>query len=641
MSDNTKSPAARTDAPPPGMHGGPRHGVVEKPKDLKGSVRRLWAFMAPEYGKIGISLALAIIAVATSVSGPYIMARATNHLADGVAARTAGLPESIDLGYIGMILAVLAGIYLVGWLFNFLQQRITVTAAAAVVHRMRELVVAKLDRLPLSYFDQRTYGEVLARITIDIDTVNNNLQQMVSQVLTSLVTLVGIAVMMFVISPLLALVALLTIPLTGVVTALIAPRSQKHYRAQQAGLGTINGLVEENYGAHAVIRAFGREQASIDTFNERNTKLYGSAWKAQFISSVMMPAVNLISNVGYIGIVAIAAFQAASGRIGVGDILAFIQYLQQFHQPLMMVAQISSIIQGTIAAAERVFALLDEAEEPAVNEAGLGEACSPTEVIVSPNDQATGTHGHVSMRCVNFAYDPAIPMIRDLSLDAKPGQTIAIVGPTGAGKTTVVNLLMRFYDIDSGTITVDGQNISSLPRTQVRDDFGMVLQDTWLFSGTIRDNIAYGREGASNEEVIDAAKVALADHFIRTLPHGYDTILNEDASNISVGQRQLLTIARAVLANKPILILDEATSSVDTRTERLIQSAMQRLMDGRTSFVIAHRLSTIRDADLILVMDRGAVVEAGTHDQLIAACGFYADLYNAQFQEGAVICDVA
>ena len=627
----------------PGPGAPPRRvpgGLVEKPADFSGTLRKLLAYLRPERRALAGAAALAVFAVAASVAGPYVLALATNHLVDAIAARATGGTAVIDYEYVRTVLVALVALYLGAAGFGWLQNRMTVNLSQSVVLRMRSDVSDKLDRLPLGYFDKHPVGQTLARTTVDIDLVSSNLQQIVSQVLTAVVTLVGIAVMMLVISPVLAGVALLIIPLTVGATALIAPRSQKYFAQQQKSLGTVNGIIEENFAGHVVVRAFGREQQSIDTFSAENDQVYDSAWRAQFISGLVMPAAMFIGNLGYVIVVVVAAILSASGGIRVGHILAFIQYLQQFNQPLMTVAQISAIIQGTVAAAERVFTLLGEEEESDPYSSTDQRTLAP-ERPCAADALGKPCSGHVVVRNVDFSYDAAVPMIQDLSFEAMPGQMVAIVGPTGAGKTTLVNLLMRFYDIQAGTIEIDGVDISTLSRDAVRAQFGMVLQDTWLYAATIRENIAYGSDGATDEDVVRAAQIALADRFIRTLPDGYDTVLTEDAGNLSAGQRQLITIARAVLADAPIMILDEATSSVDTRTERLIQEAMRRLMQGRTSFVIAHRLSTIRDADLIIVMEDGRVVESGSHDDLIAKCGFYAELYQAQFRDGEIMCDIA
>ncbi|MBK5211348.1 MAG: ABC transporter ATP-binding protein [Coriobacteriia bacterium] len=594
---------------------------AEKANDFKGSLKRLFKEMRPDRTYLLIAIVCAVISVAASVAGPKIMALATNKIGEGIILRAKGMNVGIDFTYIGKVVLVLVILYIASSLFNWGQQNSTVRLTQNLVYRLRAKVSDKLNMLPLSYFDSNTYGETLSRITIDIDLISSNSQQVLSQLLTSILTIIGIMIMMFTISPILAVVALVAIPVTIGATALIAPRSQKYFGAQQEKLGVINGIVEENYAAHSIIKSFNREKDSLKVFNQTNDKLYGDAYRAQFTASVMMPLVNFISNLEYIVIVVVAALLSAAGKLMIGDILAFIQYVQQLTQPLSQTAQIANVIQGTIAAAERVFDLLAEDEE-APDKANAIEELDDEKI----RGEILGSH-------IAFSYSAKKPLITDLSFDAKPGQTIAIVGPTGAGKTTIVNLLMRFYEIQGGAISIGGVNTSDMTRSAVRQEFGMVLQDTWLFTGTIRDNIAYGKDDATDEEIHNAAIVALADHFIHTLPKGYDTILTEDAGNISVGQRQLLTIARAVLADAPILILDEATSSVDTRTERMIQEAMNRLMAGRTSFVIAHRLSTIRDADLILVMNHGSVIESGNHEELLAQNGFYANLYNSQFED--------
>jgi ATP-binding cassette, subfamily B, multidrug efflux pump len=484
------------------------------------------------------------------------------------------------------------------------------------VRRMRNDVNDKLTRLPLKYYDGRTHGEILSRITNDIEIVSSTLQQSLTQIITAIISIIGIIVMMLTISPLLTLIVVLVLPLSGIATAVITKRSQKQFVGQQKSLGEMNGLVEESYGGHNIVKAFGKEQENIDRFGHINKDLYGHTWKAQFLSGLMWPLVAFVSNLGYVAICVGGGIMVTNGSIKIGDIVSFIQYSRMFTQPIMQTANVANIIQSTVAGAERVFELLDEKEE----------LPDKAEAIELKDPQGDVVFDHV-----RFGYVEGEPLIHDLSIDVKQGQTVAIVGPTGAGKTTLVNLLMRFYDIQGGQVRVDGVNVMDLKRNGLRNVFGMVLQDTWLFNGTIRDNIAYGREGATEDEIIAAAKAAHAHHFIRTQPDGYNTILNEEASNISQGQKQLLTIARAVLKDPAVLILDEATSSVDTRTEVLIQKAMKSLMQGRTSFVIAHRLSTIRDADCILVMNHGDIVEKGTHKELLEKGGFYAELYNSQF----------
>jgi ATP-binding cassette subfamily B protein len=494
-----------------------------------------------------------------------------------------------------------------------------VSVTQSTVYDLREEVNRKLARLPLKFFDSRTHGEILSRVTNDVDNISNTLQQSITQMISSLVTLVGVIIMMFIISPWLALITLVTLPLSVFVSTSVASRSQKFFAEQQKKLGELNGHVEEMYTGHKIIKAFGREAQSVSTFRQINGTLYDAGWKAQFISGILMPMIGFVNNIGYMLVCVVGGIFVTRGMMVIGDVQAFIQYSRQFGQPIMQVANIANVIQSTIASAERVFELLDETEQ----EPDAAGAAVPT-----------AARGELAFEHVKFGYTEGETLMDDMNIAVKPGQTIAIVGPTGAGKTTLVNLMMRFYEIQGGKISVDGVDIRDLARSDLRKMFGMVLQDTWLFNGTIRDNIAYGRQGATQDEIVRAAKAAHADHFIRTLPDGYDTVLNEEASNISQGQKQLVTIARAILADPTILILDEATSNVDTRTELLIQKGMAALMHGRTSFVIAHRLSTIRDADLILVMNNGQVIEKGTHTSLLAQGGFYADLYNSQFTSG-------
>ncbi len=500
--------------------------------------------------------------------------------------------------------------------FSYLQQWVMAGVAQRTVRDLRRNVESKLSRLPLEFFDARTHGEILSRMTNDVDNIATTLQQSLTQLITSVATIVGVVIMMLTISPLLTLIAVVTLPLYVLVTTLVAKRSQRYFAAQQKELGALNGHVEEMYTGHTIVKAFGHEAESVARFNEINERLYNAGWKAQFVSGIIMPLMNFVSNLGYVLVSVAGGILVTKGQITIGDVQAFIQYSRQFTQPIVQTANIANVIQSTIASAERVFELLDEVEETPDS--------ATAQVLQDPR-------GDVAFEDVSFRYKEDVPLIDDMNINVKRGQTIAIVGPTGAGKTTLVNLLMRFYDVKGGRITVDGVDIRDLKRGALRSLFGMVLQDTWLFNGTIRDNIGYGRGGASEHDIVQAATAAHADHFIRTLPDGYDTVLNEEASNISQGQKQLLTIARAFLADPAILILDEATSNVDSRTEVLIQKAMGTLMKGRTSFVIAHRLSTIRDAELILVMNRGSIIEQGNHQELLAKGGFYADLYNSQF----------
>jgi ATP-binding cassette subfamily B protein len=551
------------------------------------------------------------------------MGKATTKLFEGAYGKLMGVEgASIDFGYINDILIILAGLYLLSALFSYIQQYVMAGVAQKVVYDMREQINSKLERLPLKYFDSRTHGEILSRATNDVDNISTTLQQSLTQLITSIVTIIGVIVMMLTISPWLTLITIVTLPLSFVVIMAISKRSQTYFVGQQKSLGQLNGHVEEMYTGHRIIKAFGREPQSLKDFDEINDKLYDSGWRAQFMSGMIMPLMMFIGNLGYVMICVVGGIFVTKKMIDVGDIQAFIQYSRQFTQPIAQTANIANIIQSTIASAERVFELLDEEEE-----------VKEVTTTVAKLDDGT-PEGSVEFRHVKFGYKEDAILIEDMNIEVSPGQTIAIVGPTGAGKTTLINLLMRFYELNDGEIIIDGVNITNMKRSDLRSKFGMVLQDTWLFNGTIRDNIAYGREGASEADVVRAAKAAHADHFIRTLPLGYNTVLNEEASNISQGQKQLITIARAILADPSILILDEATSSVDTRTELLIQKAMKALMQNRTSFVIAHRLSTIRDADLILVMNQGSVIEKGNHEELLAQGGFYADLYNSQFSEG-------
>ncbi|MCM3340790.1 ABC transporter ATP-binding protein/permease [Paenibacillus sp. MER TA 81-3] len=589
---------------------------AEKAKDFKGTLKRLMGYLKPRKYQLITVFIMAVLSTVFTIVSPKIMGKATTKLFEGLMTGT-----GIDFEYIWQILLVLIGLYLVSAMFSYIQQYLMAGVAQRIVYDMRKQVNAKLSRLPLKYFDSRTHGEILSRVTNDVDNISSTLQQSLTQLITSVITIIGVIVMMLTISPLMTLICILTLPLSFVVTIMIAKRSQKHFKSQQTSLGHLNGHVEEMYTGHKIVKAFGREDKSLDEFNKINDKLYDSSWRSQFISGMIMPLMSFIGNIGYVLICVVGGVLVTKRTIEIGDIQAFIQYARQFTQPIAQAANIANMIQSTIASAERVFEVLDEEEE-------VQEAANAA-TIAQPQ-------GDVRFEHVQFGYKEDAMLIEDMNIDVKQGQTIAIVGPTGAGKTTLINLLMRFYEINDGAITIDGVNITDLKRGSLRSMFGMVLQDTWLFNGTIRDNIAYGRAGATEQDVVRAAKAAHADHFIRTLPDGYGTVLNEEASNISQGQKQLLTIARAILADPAILILDEATSSVDTRTEIYIQKAMNELMNGRTSFVIAHRLSTIRDADLILVMDRGSVIEKGNHEQLLEQDGFYADLYNSQFSGGGV-----
>jgi len=625
-------PRGRQGGPGGPMPGGPRPpgpgfggpGMMmpgQKAKNFKGTFRRLLGYLRPYRFKLLTVFITAIASTVFSILSPKIMGKATDKLFDGIMNKINHVPgASIDFSGIWQIVVLLGGLYVVSSLFSYLMQYLMAGVAQRMVYHLRNEVNDKLSRLPLKFFDSRTHGEILSRVVNDVDNVSNTLQQSLTQLITSIVTLVGVIVMMLTISPLLTLILVLTLPLSFLVIKAIAGRSQRYFKSQQEQLGRLNGHVEEMYTGHSIVKAFGRERQSLEEFDEINGKLYQSGWRAQFVSGMIMPLMNFIGNIGYVAISVVGGVLVTRQAISVGDIQAFIQYARQFTMPITQTANIANIIQSTIASAERVFELLDEPEEVPEQQ---GRISSDT------------VKGDISFRGVRFSYKEDEPLIENMNIDVKSGQMVAIVGPTGAGKTTLVNLLMRFYEVNGGSITVDGTDITKLKRGDLRSLFGMVLQDTWLFNGTIRDNIAYGRAGATEAEVVEAAKAAYADHFIRTLPDGYDTVLNEEASNISQGQKQLLTIARAILADPAILILDEATSSVDTRTEIHIQRAMNELMEGRTSFVIAHRLSTIREADLILVMNKGTVIEQGTHEELLAKGGFYADLYNSQFSEEA------
>jgi ATP-binding cassette subfamily B protein len=601
------------------MMGG--RGPVEKPKDFKGTMKKMIVYFKPHKVQLIIVFIFAVLSTVFTIVGPKLMGQITTKLFDGLMAKyisvyvSAPMP-SIDFHFIGQIILLLVGLYIISAVFNYIQQYQMAGVSQKIVFAMRRDVNDKLSRLPLKFFDSRTHGEIMSRVTNDIDNISTTLQQSLTQLITSVCTIIGILIMMLTISPLLTLITLITLPLSFFATANIAKMSQKNFAAQQKELGALNGHIEEMFTGHKIVRAFGHERKSIDEFEAINSRLYRAGWKAQFVSGVIMPMMNFINNLGYVLICVVGGIMAAKKALKLGDIQAFIQYSRQFTMPIVQTANIANILQSTIASAERVFEILEEAEEIPDRHNAL--------TIDSPK-------GEVRFRNVRFGYKEGVTLMKDLSIHVKQGHTIAIVGPTGAGKTTLVNLLMRFYEISGGKITVDGIDIKDMKRGDLRTMFGMVLQDTWLFNGTIRENIAYGREGAGETQIIEAAKAAHADHFIRALPDGYETILNEEASNISQGEKQLLTIARAILSDPAILILDEATSSVDTRTEVYIQKAMKVLMKGRTSFVIAHRLSTIRDAELILVMNNGDIIEKGTHRELLAKGGFYADLYNSQF----------
>ena len=589
----------------------------EKPKNLKKSVKQLAKYMATY--KIGIFVVMICAACSTvfTVAGPKILGKATTALSEGLMNKIRGT-GSIDFQKIGMILLFVLVLYLCSALFSFIQGWIMTGITQKVCYRLRKEISEKINRMPMKYFESRTYGEVLSRITNDVDTLGQGLNQSITTIITSVATLVGVLIMMLSISPLMTLIALIILPISMGLIGLVMKKSQKFFRSQQEYLGHINGQVEEVYGGHMVIKAFNREEATIEEFEKTNDILYDSAWKSQFLSGMMHPIMMFVGNLGYACVALTGGLLAIRGVITIGDIQAFIQYVKNFTQPIQQIAQVINMVQSMSAASERVFEFLGEEEE--------------VQIAEHPADIAQVT-GEVSFEHVKFGYNPEQVIIHDFSAKVKPGQKIAIVGPTGAGKTTMVKLLMRFYDVNSGSIRLNDHDIRDFNRRELRDAFGMVLQDTWLFKGTIMENIRYGRLDATDEEVIAAAKAARAHHFIKTLPGGYQMELNEDASNVSQGQKQLLTIARAILADNKILILDEATSSVDTRTEIEIQKAMDNLMKGRTSFVIAHRLSTIRDADLILVMKDGDIVEQGNHEELLKQGGFYAELYNSQFEQ--------
>jgi ATP-binding cassette subfamily B protein len=629
--------------------GGPFGGAglpPEKPKNFKGSLGRLLRTLRPEASRIIIVILLAVVSVACSVVGPKILGNATDILFNGIVGKqlpsgvtqqqvVAGLRASgntqqanliagmhltpgVDFTALRNVLLLVATVYILSSVFAWMQSYLMTGVSQRTVYRMRRDVDAKLSRLPLSYYDSHPRGDTLSRVTNDIDNIATSLQQSLTQLITSLCTIIGVLALMLWISPILAVISLLTVPLSIGVTIFIAKRSQQEFARQWARTGTLNGHVEEMHTGHAIVKAFGHEREAIEQFDDQNEQLFQASYRAQFLSGTIQPAMQFIANLNYVAICVIGGIQVANGQMSLGDVQAFVQYSRQFTMPITQTASIANVVQSAVASAERVFELMDEPEETTdVAYAGIRPP----------------VHGKVGLEHVSFRYLPDVPLIEDLNLVVEPGQTVAIVGPTGAGKTTLVNLLMRFYEIDEGRIAVDGIDSREMSRDDLRSTFGMVLQDTWLFHGTIRENIAYGRDDVTEEEIVAAAQAAHVDHFVRTLPEGYDTIVDDDATSVSQGEKQLLTIARAFLADRRILILDEATSSVDTRTEVLIQRAMEKLMLGRTSFVIAHRLSTIRDADTILVMNQGRIVEQGTHEALLAKHGFYFDLYDSQFAE--------
>lgn len=597
------------------MHGPGAMMPGEKAKDFKGTMRKLLAYLSRFLPAVIFVLICAAASTVFSIFGPKILGNATTKLFEGLIATLTGT-GSIDFAAIAQILLFLATLYGISALLMYLQGWVMSGIATKLSYSMRRDISNKIDKMPLSYFDRVPHGEVLSRITNDVDTVTQTLNQSLSQIVSNVTTMIGVLIMMITISPALTLIALCILPVSVVIVMNVVKRSQPFFQRQQEYLGHVNGHVEEMYGAHTVVSAFNGEEESIAQFETLNDRLYHAAWKSQFLSGMMMPLMNFAGNLGYVGICVLGGFLSLNGTITVGDIQAFIQYVRQFTQPINQIANISNVLQQTAAAAERVFAFLEEEEESADSSASI-----PAQSIT----------GEVNFDHVRFGYVPEKTIIHDFSTLVRPGQKVAIVGPTGAGKTTIVKLLMRFYDVSDGSIELSGHDVREFPRNELRGLFGMVLQDTWLYNGTIRENIRYGRLDASDEDVLAAAKAAQVDHFVRTLPEGYDTVLNEEASNISQGQKQLLTIARTIISDPKILILDEATSSVDTRTEVSIQKAMDHLTEGRTSFIIAHRLSTIRNADMILVMKDGDIVETGTHQTLLQKGGFYAELYNSQF----------
>ena len=596
---------------------GPRNRMMpgEKAKDFKGTMGKLLTYLKKFLPSIVLVLVCAAASTVFSIFGPKVLGQATTKLFEGLIAMLTGT-GSIDFAAIGQVLLFLACLYLISALLTYVQGWIMAGVATDLSYSMRKDISEKIDRMPLAYFDRVPNGEVLSRITNDVDTITQTLNQSLSQIVTNVTMMIGVLCMMLSISPLMTLVALCILPLSVLIVTRVVKLSQPFFRRQQEYLGHVNGHVEEMYGGHVIVTAFNGQEKSIETFDELNENLYHTAWKSQFFSGVMQPLMNFVSNLGYVAICVLGGFLTLNGSITVGDIQAFTQYVRNFTQPINQIANISNVLQMTAAAAERVFAFLEEDEEPADPQ---------------PSVPAEQIDGSVYFAHVHFGYVPEKTIINDFSAIIKPGTQVAIVGPTGAGKTTMVKLLMRFYDVSSGAILLNGYDVKQFTRKDLRDSFGMVLQDTWLYNDTIRENIRFGRLDATDEEVLAAAKAAQVDHFVRTLPHGYDTVLNEEGTNVSQGQKQLLTIARTIISNPKIMILDEATSSVDTRTEILIQKAMNKLTEGRTSFIIAHRLSTIRDADIILVMRDGDIVETGNHEELLARGGFYAELYNSQF----------
>ncbi len=599
-----------------GMRGG---GTPQKPKNFKKTMKKIFSYLRPFWGRLALVAISAVISTIFAIASPKVLGNMTTEIVNAyIKSQMLGIALDINFTNIANIGFWLIGLYVVSALFSYLQSWLMTTITQKVTYQFRHQISEKIARLPLRYFDRHENGEIVSHVTNDVETISQNLNQSMTQIITSVIMIVGILGMMISISWQLTIIALMVLPTSMVLITIIVKRSQRYYDRQQAALGEIDGHIDEMFSNHAIVKTFNGEQRSINKFNLINNKLYNSGWKSQFLSGLMMPIMTFISNLGYVGVAVVGGWLAINGKITIGDIQAFIQYMNQFTQPISQTANIANVLQATAAAAERVFAFLDQAEEE-----------PETNTVAAPKL----IRGEVVLEDVSFGYDSNQPIIKHFSTHIKPKQSVAIVGPTGAGKTTIVNLLMRFYDIDSGSIKIDGIDTSTMKRNDVRQMFGMVLQDTWLFQGTIAENIAYGKSNATRKEIIAAAKAAHADHFIKTLPDGYDTIISETADIISAGEKQLLTIARAILADSPMLILDEATSSVDTRTEALIQSAMDKLSHGRTSFVIAHRLSTIRNADVILVMREGNIVEQGTHIELLAKKGYYAELYNSQFNQ--------
>lgn len=601
---------------PMGGHGRMMSG--EKAKDFKGSMAKLFRYMGRYKFRFILMFIFAVAGTVFSIVGPKILGKATTELFNGLVAKVNGTGE-IDFGKIGMILLWTLGLYVLSACFSFVQGFVMSGISNDVTYNLRKDISKKINRLPLNYYESRTNGEILSRITNDVDTLQMSLNQSLTQLITSVTTLIGVFIMMLSINVWMTLAALLILPVSMFIIQTVMKHSQKYFQDQQSYLGKVNGQIEENFGGHNVVRVFNKENDVVEEFEKDNQKLYESAWKSQFFSGMMMPIMQFVGNIGYVMVALLGGFMTIKGAIEVGDIQSFFQYIRNFTQPVQQIAQVTNMMQSAAAASERVFEFLEEEEEE--------------QTVEHPVTLENGVEGHVTFEHVSFGYRPDQIIIKDFSEQVQPGQKIAIVGPTGAGKTTLVKLLMRFYDVNSGRILIDGHDIREFDRRNLRECFGMVLQDTWLFNGTIMENIRYGRLDATDEEVIAAAKAAHAHRFIQTLPEGYNTVLNEEASNVSQGQKQLLTIARAILADNRLLILDEATSSVDTRTEERIQKAMDNLMKGRTSFVIAHRLSTIKDADVILVMKDGDIIEQGNHEELLAMNGFYANLYNSQFEK--------